>query len=111
MFWPGRIDLERLLKRHVERVEFIGGRAPLVRCLSGFGRSYPFADCDSRRPGTLGYLMERASRGSISAGLSQHFRADHPVFSCSKSEQQLNTWISFQAAEHLYPVAYRSAAR
>uniref|UniRef100_UPI00197C7671 hypothetical protein n=1 Tax=Pseudomonas viridiflava TaxID=33069 RepID=UPI00197C7671 len=26
--------------------------------------------------------------------------ADHPVFSCSKSEQkQLNTWVSFQSAE------------
>jgi MFS family permease len=31
---------------------------------------------------------------------SQHFHADHPVFSCSKSEQkQLNTWVSFQSAE------------
>ncbi|WP_258042148.1 transposase, partial [Pseudomonas syringae] len=30
----------------------------------------------------------------------QHFHADHPVFSCSKSEQkQLNTWVSFQSAE------------
>ncbi|KAA8698768.1 hypothetical protein FIV38_25235, partial [Pseudomonas proteolytica] len=29
-----------------------------------------------------------------------HFHADHPVFSCSKSEQkQLNTWVSFQSAE------------
>ncbi|WP_229687590.1 hypothetical protein, partial [Pseudomonas avellanae] len=28
------------------------------------------------------------------------FHADHPVFSCSKSEQkQLNTWVSFQSAE------------
>jgi dihydroxycyclohexadiene carboxylate dehydrogenase len=31
---------------------------------------------------------------------SQHFHADHLVFSCSKSEQkQLNTWVSFQSAE------------
>ncbi len=31
---------------------------------------------------------------------SPHFHADHPVFSCSKSEQkQLNTWGSFQSAE------------
>ncbi|WP_225609355.1 hypothetical protein, partial [Pseudomonas sp. PDM08] len=30
----------------------------------------------------------------------QHFHADHPVFSCSESEQkQLNTWVSFQSAE------------
>ncbi|WP_448094458.1 hypothetical protein [Pseudomonas lini] len=30
---------------------------------------------------------------------SQHFHADHPVFSCSKSEQkQLNTWVSFRSA-------------
>ncbi|WP_095158335.1 hypothetical protein [Pseudomonas sp. Irchel 3E13] len=30
----------------------------------------------------------------------QHFHADHPVFSCSESEQkQLNIWISFQSAE------------
>ncbi|MBD9609513.1 hypothetical protein, partial [Pseudomonas sp. PDM08] len=29
-----------------------------------------------------------------------HFHADHPVFSCSESEQkQLNTWVSFQSAE------------
>ncbi|WP_218278175.1 hypothetical protein, partial [Pseudomonas sp. RW409] len=32
----------------------------------------------------------------------QHFYADHPVFSCSESEQkQLNTWVSFQSAEQL----------
>ncbi|POC86689.1 hypothetical protein, partial [Pseudomonas amygdali] len=29
-----------------------------------------------------------------------HFHADHPVFSCSESEQkQLNTWVSFRSAE------------
>ncbi|KPY75733.1 type II toxin-antitoxin system RelE/ParE family toxin, partial [Pseudomonas savastanoi] len=29
----------------------------------------------------------------------QHFHADPPVFSCSKSEQkQLNTWVSFRSA-------------
>jgi len=31
---------------------------------------------------------------------SQHFHADHPVFSRSESEQkQLNTWESFQSVE------------
>ncbi|WP_103379275.1 hypothetical protein, partial [Pseudomonas amygdali] len=31
---------------------------------------------------------------------SHHFHADHPVFSCSESEQkQLNTWVSFRSAE------------
>jgi hypothetical protein len=38
-------------------------------------------------------------RGAQASSCLQ-FHADHPVFSCSKSEQkQLNTWVSFQSAE------------
>ncbi|WP_229687576.1 hypothetical protein, partial [Pseudomonas avellanae] len=45
-----------------------------------------------------------------------HFHADHPVFSCSKSEQkQLNTWVSFQSAEQpllgQFSVSDNTAAR
>jgi hypothetical protein len=41
----------------------------------------------------------------------QHFHADHPVFSCSESEQkQLYTWVSFQpAATRLGMEAYALA--
>ncbi|WP_162267145.1 hypothetical protein, partial [Pseudomonas amygdali] len=55
----------------------------------------------SRQPGTLGYLMQRELVAEVHPpDFSQHFHADHPVFSCSKSEQkQLNTWVSFQSAE------------
>jgi hypothetical protein len=53
------------------------------------------------QPGTLGYLMQRELVAEVHPpDFSQHFHADHPVFSCSKSEQkQLNTWVSFQSAE------------
>lgn len=101
VFWPERIGLERLFQRLVEMAEFVEGCAPLVRWLSGFGRSDPFTDGVSRKPGTLGYLMQRELVAEIHPpDFSQHFHADHPVFSCSKSEQkQLNTWVSFQSAE------------
>ncbi|WP_219812092.1 hypothetical protein, partial [Pseudomonas syringae] len=60
-----------------------------------------FSDGVSRQPGTLGYLMQRELVAEVHPpDFSQHFHADHPVFSCSKSEQkQLNTWVSFQSAE------------
>ncbi|POC99843.1 hypothetical protein BKM20_26945, partial [Pseudomonas avellanae] len=79
----------------------IEGCAPLVRWLIGFERSDPFSDGVSRQPGTLGYLMQRELVAEVHPpDFSQHFHADHPVFSCSKSEQkQLNTWVSFQSAE------------
>jgi len=84
-----------------ERAEFVEGRAPLVRRLSSFGRSDPFSDGVSRQPGTLGYLVQREFVAEVHPpDFSQHFHADHPVFSCSESEQkQLNTWVSFQSAE------------
>jgi hypothetical protein len=69
--------------------------------LSSFGRSDPFSDGVSRQPGTLGYLVQRELVAEVHPpDFSQHFHADHPVFSCSESEQkQLNTWVSFQSAE------------
>ena len=89
MFWPERIGLERLLQRLVKRVELIEGCAPLVRWLSGFGRSDPFSDGVSRKPGTLGYLMQRELVAEVHPpDFPQHFHADPPVFSCSKSEQK-----------------------
>ncbi|KTB77669.1 hypothetical protein AO069_18145 [Pseudomonas syringae pv. syringae PD2774] len=101
VFWRDRIGLERLLQGLVKRAELIEGCAPLVRWLSGFGRSDPFSDGVSRQPGTLGYLMQLQLVAEVHPpDFSQHFHADHPVFSCSKSEQkQLNTWVSFQSAE------------
>src|SRR5690606_4239267 len=88
-------------QRVVEWAEFAEGRAPLVRRLSGFGRSDPFPDGVSRQPGTLGYLVQRELVAEVHPpDFSQHFHADHPVFSCSENEQkQLNTWVSFQSAE------------
>jgi hypothetical protein len=88
-----RIGLERLLQRLLKRTEFVEGYAPMVRRLSGFGRSDPFSDDVSRQPGTLGYLMQRQLVAKIHApNFAHHFHADHPVFSCSKIEQkQLNT--------------------
>lgn len=107
VFWPERIGLERLFQRLVERAEFVEGCAPLVRRLSGFGRSDPFSDGVSRKPGTLGYLMQRELVAEVHPpDFPQHFHADHPVFSCSKSEQkQLNTWVSFRSAAtgYLHP--------
>ncbi|MGK4307280.1 hypothetical protein ACSMFX_03505 [Pseudomonas mosselii] len=56
----------------------------------------------------LGHLEAKFDAGWIEGvgaevhppDFSQHFHADHPVFSCSESEQkQLNTWVSFQSAE------------
>ncbi|MBU2323794.1 MAG: hypothetical protein KJ884_12625, partial [Gammaproteobacteria bacterium] len=49
----------------------------------------------------LGYLMQRQLVAEIHpANFAHHFHTDHPVFSCSKIEQeQLNTWVSFQSAE------------
>lgn len=89
MFWSERIGIERLLQRLVERAEFIEGCTPLVRRLSGFGRSDPFSDGVSRKLGTLGYLMQRELVAEVHPpDFSQHFHADHPVFSCSKSEQK-----------------------
>jgi hypothetical protein len=85
----------------VEWAEFVEDCAPLVRQLSGFGRSDPLSDGVSRQPGTLGYLMQRELVAEVHPpDFSQHFHADQPRFSCSKSEQkQLNTWGSFQSAE------------
>jgi hypothetical protein len=98
---PERIGFQRLFQRVVEGAEFVEGRAPMVRRLSGFGRSDPFSDGVSRQPGTLGYLVQRELVAEVHPpDFSQHFHADHPVFSCSESEQkQLNTWVSFQSAE------------
>jgi hypothetical protein len=100
MFWPERIGLERLLQGLVEWTEFVEGCAPLVRWLSDFGRSDPFSNGVSRQPGTLGYLMQRELVAEVHPpDFPQHFHADHPVLSCSKSEQkQLNTWVSFRSA-------------
>jgi hypothetical protein len=98
---PERIGFQRLFLRVVEWAEFVEGRAPLVRQLSGLGRSDPFSDGVSRQPGTLGYLVQRELVAEVHPpDFSQYSHADHPVFSCSKSEQkQLNTWVSFQSAE------------
>jgi hypothetical protein len=98
---PKRIGLERQLQRLVKWTEFVEGCAPLVRRLGGFGCSDPFSNGVSRQSGTLGYLMQRELVAEVHPpDFSQHFHADHPVFSCSKSEQkQLNTWVSFQSAE------------
>ncbi|KFE56901.1 hypothetical protein IV01_06895 [Pseudomonas syringae] len=97
---PERIGFQRLFQRVVERVEFVEGRAPLVRRLSSFRRYDPFSNGVSRQPGTLGYLVQRELVAEVHPpDFSQHFHADHPVFSCSESEQkQLNTWVSFRSA-------------
>ena len=97
---PKRIGLERLLQRLVKWTEFVEGSAPLVRRLTGFGCSDPFSDGVSRQPGTLGDLVQRQFVAKVHPpNFPQHFHADHPVFSCSESEQkQLNTWVSFQSA-------------
>jgi len=91
---------QRLFHRVVEWAEFVEGCAPLVRRLSGFGRSDPFSNGVSRQTGTLGYLVQRELVAEVHPpDFSQHFHADHPVFSCSKSEQkQLNTWASLRSA-------------
>ena len=98
---PKRLGLERQLQRLVKWTEFVEGCAPLVCRLGGFGCSDPFSNGVSRQSGTLGYLMQRGLVAAVPPpDFSQHFHADHPVFSCSKSEQkQLNTWVSFQSAE------------
>jgi hypothetical protein len=84
----------------VEWAELIDGRAPLVRRLSGFVRSEPFSKGVSRQPGTFGYLVQRELVAEVHPpDFSQYFHADHPVFSCSKSEQKpLNTRVSFGSA-------------
>lgn len=89
----------------MEWAELIEDCAPLVRRLSGFGLSDPLSDGVSRQPGTLGYLMQRELVAEVHPpDFPQHLHADHPRFSCSKSEQkQLNTWVSFQSAEQPLP--------
>ena len=47
---PERNGLQRLFQRVVEWAEFVDGRAPLVRLLSGFWRSDPFSDGVYRQP-------------------------------------------------------------
>jgi hypothetical protein len=101
VFCPKRIGFECLFQRFVERTEHVESGLPLVHRLFGFGGSDPLSDGAPGQPGTLGYLVQRQLVPEVyPPNFSQHFHADHPVFSCSKSEQkQLNTWVSFQSAE------------
>jgi hypothetical protein len=54
-----RIGFQRPFLSVMGGVEFVQGRAPLVRRLSGFRRSGPFSDSVSRQPAMLGYLVGR----------------------------------------------------
>lgn len=94
--------------KDVEWTEFVEGYAPLAR----LGRSDPFSDGASRKPGTLGYLMQRELVAELHpSDFSQHFHADHTMFSCSKIEQkQLSTWSVFSRHNSLYWISVRSAA-
>lgn len=75
--------------RYLSITTFLKGCAPLVRWLSGLGRSDPFSDGVCRKPGTLGYLMERELVAEVHPpDFPQHFHAEPAVFSCSKSEQK-----------------------
>jgi hypothetical protein len=67
--------------------EFVEGCATPIHRLSCFGRSDPFSDGVSRRPGTPHYLMQRHLAAKMHPqNFTHHFHAVHPVLSCSKVE-------------------------